>query len=255
MIHKTAIVDPDAKIGSSVDVGPYSIIGKNVTIAENTTVGAYSHIEFADIGKNCKISYYVCIGAPPQDVKYAGKKTKVVIGDNCVIREYGTIHRASDTDMTRVGNDCYLMAYIHIGHDCIVGNEVIMANCASLGGHTHIEDYAVLGALVGVHQFGRIGKLTMLGAGTMAAQDIPPYTIASGDRAKLFGLNIVGLRRKNYSPEKIRILRKAYRVLFSSKKPLKESLKQLEKDEKLIPEVKYLVNFVKTSERGVCRSR
>lgn len=254
MIHSTAIVDPNAEIDPSVEIGPYSIIGRNVTIGKNTTIGAYSHVEFTEIGENCRISYYVCLGAPPQDIKYTGRKTKVVIGDNCTIREYSTIHRASKTEVTKVGNGCFLMSYIHIGHDCVLGEEVIMANCASLGGYTHIEDYAVLGALVGVHQFSRIGTLTMLGAGTMAAQDIPPYTIACGDRAKLYGLNIIGLRRRHLLPEKIKILKSAYHSLFTSKKPFDESLKQLEKNENNTAEVEHLIKFIKTSERGIARS-
>jgi UDP-N-acetylglucosamine acyltransferase len=254
MIHNTAIVDPTAELDSSVEVGPYAIIGKSVKIRKNTVIGAYSHIEHADIGENCNISYYVCIGAPPQDIKYAGKKTRVVIGDNCIVREYSTIHRASKTDETTVGKNCYLMSYIHIGHDCVIGDEVTMANCASLGGHTHIENYAVLGALVGVHQFSRIGELTMLGAGTMAAQDVPPYTMACGDRAELFGLNVIGLKRRKYSTEKIKSLKTAYHILFSSKKPLKEALEQLEKNEKPTAETKHLVDFIRSSKRGICHS-
>jgi len=175
MIHKTAIINPKAEIHPSVEIGPYAIIGENVIIEENTIIGAYSYIEYAHIGKNCKIAQSVCIGTAPQDFKYKGNVTYAIIGNNCTVREFSTIHRGSSTEKTLVGDGCYLMAYSHIGHDCCVGKEVIMANVASLGGHVYVEDYVVFGALAAAHQFVRIGKLSMIGAGSMVTLDVTIY--------------------------------------------------------------------------------
>ncbi|MDI6640841.1 MAG: acyl-ACP--UDP-N-acetylglucosamine O-acyltransferase [Elusimicrobiota bacterium] len=255
MIHKTAIVERQAEIDPSVEIGPYAIIGKDVVIKKNTVIGSYSYVEHSEIGENCKISHSVTIGAEPQDLKYKGKKTKVIVGNNCIIREYTTIHRGSHTDFTKIGSGCYLMAYSHVAHDCEVGDEVIMANCATLAGHVKIEDSAVLGGLVAVHQFCRIGKLSLVGGGAMVSKDVIPFVIASGDRARIYRLNIVGLKRKKFDEETIKNIQLAYKILFQSKMLFTDALKYLEeltKTNNLGSEVEHLIYFIKTTSRGIC---
>jgi len=255
MIHKTAIIDKSAEIDSSVDIGPYVIIGKEVKIKRGVFIGAYSFIEFATINENCKIYQNVCIGTPPQDLKYKNEKTYVIIGNDCIIREFATIHRASLTEYTTIGKKCYLMAYSHVAHDCILGEGVIMANCASLGGHVQIDDRAVIGGLAAIHQFCKVGKLAMLGGGTMVTMDVPPFVVACGDRVKLYGLNYVGLKRNEFSKETIDNLKYAYKTLFMSKLSLTVALERLENYniEKKDKEIEYLINFIKSSKRGICR--
>lgn len=256
MIHPTAIVNPKANIDPTVEIGPYVIIGDSVNIGKNSSIGAYSYIEYANIGDNCKISTNVVIGTVPQDFKYKDKKTYVVIGDNVTIREFATLHRGSLTDSTKIGAGCYLMAYSHAGHDCILGKEVVLANCGSLGGHVQIDDYAIIGGLVAIHQFCKIGKLCMLGGGTIVTMDVMPYTLGVGNRVKLYGLNLVGLKRRNFSAITIEKIKNAYRILFQSKMPLTEALNQLEsinKDKNQYDkEVENMIQFIHSSKRGIC---
>ncbi len=253
-IHPTAIIHPDTRIGPDVEIGPYTVIDEGVKIGRGTKIGPYVHIEGeTEIGENCQIYTGVILGTAPQDWKYRNEKTRLTIGDGTLIREYVTINRGTAMKgETKIGKRCFLMAYAHIAHDCTIGDEVIMANNATIGGHVEIGDYAVLGGLVAVHQFVRIGKLAMLGGGAMASLDVPPFTQACGDRAKLYGLNIIGLRRHGYSRETITALKKAYRILFRSKLMLRKAIEKIE--ERLNnQEVKYLVDFLKTSNRGFCR--
>jgi UDP-N-acetylglucosamine acyltransferase len=256
MIHPTVIIDKTANIDPSVNIGPYAIIGESVSIGKNTTIGAYSYIEFSNIGTDCKISNNVCIGTPPQDFKYKDKKTNVIMGNNVTIREFATVHRASLLDSTKIGDNCYLMAYSHAGHDCILGKEVVLANCASLGGHVQIDDWAVIGGLVAIHQFCKVGKLCMLGGGTIATMDVPPYTLSCGDRVKLYGLNLVGIKRRNFSHSTVEKLKNAYRILFMSKMPLTEAVNYLEsinsEKSKFDPEVDNMIKFIRSSKRGIC---
>jgi len=257
LIHKTAIIDKDAKIEESVEIGPYTIIGGNVKIGKNTKIGPHSFLENCEIGENCKISNSVSIGNEPQDLRFKGNLTKVIIGNNCIIREFTTIHRGSHTDLTRLGDNCYIMAYSHIAHDCIVGNDVIMANCATLAGHVTVEDGAILGGLVAVHQFCRIGKLAMIGGGAMVSKDVPPFTIASGDRARLYGINVVGLKRRGFDNTKIRNIQRAYRLLFESKLIFSDAfqiLQDIHADENLGPDIQHFIDFIKLSKRGICHS-
>jgi len=256
MIHPTAIINPNAKIDKSVEIGPYVVIGEDVNIGKNTKIGAHAYIEYSTIGENCSISQSVCLGTPPQDFKYKNKKTLAIIGNNCTFREFATVHRGSMTDATRIGDNCYFMAYSHAAHDCVFGKEVVMANCASVGGHVFLDDYCIVGGLVAIHQFCKIGKLCMLGGGTIVTMDVPPYTLACGDRVKLHGLNVVGLKRRNFSLDTIKKIKSAYKLLFMSKKPLSEALAELEfinKDSRMYDkEVENLINFIKSSKRGVC---
>jgi len=252
-VHLTAIIHPSAAVHSSVKIGPYTIIGPECVLEENVQIGSYCRIEYAIIKKNTRIFDSVCIGTLPQDIKFKGEKTLAVIGENCVIREFVTIHRGTVTKMTSVGNNCYLMAYSHIAHDCKVGNDVIIANCGTLAGHVSIEDGVNIGGLVAIHQYTRVGKLAMLGGGAMVSKDVPPYVIVAGDRAELRGVNIIGLKRKGFNREKIKKIKEVYKKLFRSKLPLSEAIKKIESENNYPEEVKYMIEFIKTSKRGICR--
>jgi UDP-N-acetylglucosamine acyltransferase len=252
-VHPTAIIHPSAVVHSSVKIGPYTIIGPECVLEENVQIGSYCRIEYAIIKKNTRIFDSVCIGTLPQDIKFKGEKTLAVIGENCVIREFVTIHRGTVTKMTSVGNNCYLMAYSHIAHDCKVGNDVIIANCGTLAGHVSIEDGVNIGGLVAIHQYTRVGKLAMLGGGAMVSKDVPPYVIVAGDRAELRGVNIIGLKRKGFNREKIKKIKEVYKKLFRSKLPLSEAIKKIESENNYPEEVKYMIEFIKTSKRGICR--
>ncbi len=252
-IHPTAIIHPTAVIHPTVKIGPYTIIGPECEIEENVQIGSYCRIEYAVIKKNTKIFDSVCIGTLPQDVKFKGEKTLAIIGENCVIREFVTIHRGTTSKITSVGNNCYLMAYSHIAHDCKVGNDVIIANCGTLAGHVIVEDGVNIGGLVAIHQYTRIGKLSMLGGGAMVSKDVPPYVIVVGDRAELRGINIVGLKRKGFNREKIKKIKEVYKKLFRSKLPLSEAIKKIEMEDELTEEIKYMIEFIKNSKRGICR--
>ncbi len=256
MIHPTAIVDKNAKISNGVEIGPYTVIGEEVEIGENTYIGPHCVIEYAKIGRNNKLIAGCYIGTPPQDYKYCGEKTYVEIGDDNIIREGVSIHRGTPQGykVTKVGSGCFLMANSHIGHDCVVGNKVIMVNSAALAGHTTVEDNVILSGLVGVHQFTRIGKLAMISGGGMVNQDIIPFVIAQGDRAKPVGLNIVGLKRAGFNVEQIKNIKYAFKVLFYSGLRLEQALEKLEK-ENISDEVNHIIKFCRGSKRGISRPR
>jgi len=257
MIHSTAIVHPTAEIAESADIGPYAIVEEHVVIGEGTQVGPHTVIrQNTVIGRDCDVFQFASIGERPQDLKYSGEETRVIIGDNNVIREYVTVHRASvhGDGKTELGDHNFLMAYAHVAHDCKIGNHVIMANGATLGGHIEIQDHAILGGLSAAHQFVRIGTHCIISGLTGIPQDIPPYTMAAGERARLYGLNVTGLKRHQFSEETLRSLKKAYRLLFRSKLPLSQAVQSVLDDEiASVPEVAHLVNFVRHSERGICR--
>jgi len=254
-IHPTAIVEPDAKIADGAEIGPFCIVGKKVKIGKNTKFTSNVVIEHTEIGKDCTVYPFTSIGLPPQDIRYKGEKTKVKIGNNNVIREYSTIHRASVSGdkITSIGDDNFFMAYVHIAHDCKVGNNVIMANASTLGGHVTVDDYCFLGGLVAVHQFSRIGAYSMIGGFSAITKDIPPYTTASGDRAKLYGLNAIGLKRQNFSDSQVRSLKQAYKLLFRSKLTVKEAIALLRQEGNLSEEVRNLIDFIEENKRGICR--
>jgi UDP-N-acetylglucosamine acyltransferase len=256
MIHPTAIIHPTVQLASGVSVGPYTIIGEQVRIGTGTQVGAHVVIErWTEIGSNNQIFQFASVGAAPQDLKYQGEETWLVIGDRNRIREFATLHRGT-TDgggRTQVGSDNLFMAYAHVAHDCQVHNRVVMANAATLAGHVEVEDHAILGGLVAVHQFCRIGCHTMISGGAMIAQDIPPYTIAQGDRAKTIGINLVGLKRRGFPEATIRGIKNAYRLVFRSGLRLEEALERVEGEFGMIPEVRHFTAFIKESQRGVAR--
>lgn len=254
-IHPTAIISPDAKISDGVEIGPYTVIGPEVEIGENTYIGPSCIIEYARIGKNNQIYGHAFIGTPPQDYKYHGEKTYIEIGDSNIIREGVSLHRGSPlTGLTKIGSGCFFMANSHVGHDCRLGDNIIMVNSAAAAGHTHIENNAIISGLAGIHQFTRIGKFAMLSGGAMANQDIIPYVIAQGDRAKPVGLNIVGLKRNGFKPEIIKAIKYVFKTLFFKGLKLEEAITKLSQ-ENLPQEAKDILEFCKNTKRGIARPR
>jgi UDP-N-acetylglucosamine acyltransferase len=256
MIHETAIVDPKAELDSSVSVGPYSVISDNVTIGAGTTIGSHVVIEpYVSIGPDCRIFQYAAIGATPQSLKFQGEKTFVKIGRKNIIREFVTIHRGTGFGggVTETGEENFIMAYSHIAHDCRIGSHVVLSNNATLGGHITIGNYATVGGLVAIHQFVRIGDFAFVGGKAAVVKDIPPYMIAAGDRAKLHGLNTVGLKRQGFTNQTVSHLKKAYRLIFRIGITLNEAIERVIAEVEQIPEVISLVDFIKSSERGITR--
>jgi len=256
VIHKTALVSKKAVIGDDVEIGPFCIIGDHAVIGNGTRLISNVIIEGkTEIGAHCTVYPFAYLGAPPQDLSYKDEPTAVKIGNNNVIREYVTVHRASTRGdgVTEIGDKNYLMGYVHIAHDCKIGSGIVMANAATLAGHVHIHDRAVIGGVVAIHQFTRIGSYAMLGGFSGFGQDIPPYTMASGPRAKLFGLNSIGLKRNGFSDETINVLKKAYKILFRDKLTLKDALDKVKKELPRIAEIKVLVDFIEENKRGICR--
>ena len=255
-IHPTAIISPEATLAEGVEIGPYSIIGPDVHIGRNTIIGPHVVIETGtDIGEENRISPFASIGGDPQDLKYRGEPTRVVIGNRNTIREYVTISRSTihDIGVTMIGDDNLLMAYVHVAHNCKLENHIVMANSANLAGHIHVEDYAIIGGLTGIRQFTRIGAHCIVGGASAVAKDIPPYVMASGNFARLFGLNIVGLKRRAFAEETIAALKEAYRIVFRSKLLLSTALRKVEEEVEDLPEVRQFLDFIRKSERGICR--
>lgn len=258
-IHPTAIIDPKAELDSSVSVGPYSIIHANVRIDAGTAIESHSVISGPTIiGKNNTIASFTTIGANPQDLKYDGEPTELIVGDGNKIREYASIHRGTvqGGGKTIIGNNNLLMSYIHIAHDCTIGNHVIMSNVATMAGHVQVGDCATIGGLVAVHQFGRIGKYSYIGGVSGINLDVPPYVIITGtrNRTRISGINKIGLRRKGFSRETIGKIDTAYRIIFRSPDLLlKDALEIAKKEIQECPEVDDMVRFFEESERGVVR--
>jgi UDP-N-acetylglucosamine acyltransferase len=256
-IHPSAVVSARAELAAGVKIGPYSIIGDHVKVGKDTNIGSHVVIEGRTvIGERNNIYPFVSIGSPPQDVGYKGEDTRVVIGNDNIIREYCTINRATTKQewVTIVGNNNYLMISSHIGHDCVVGDHVIMANAATLGGHTIVGDYASLGGLAAAHQFVRIGAYAFIGGLTGIPQDIPPYMIAAGERAKLHGPNQIGLRRHGFSNEVILGLKKAYRIIWRETSIFSEGVARVREEMESFPELEVLLDFIVNSKRGITRS-
>jgi UDP-N-acetylglucosamine acyltransferase len=255
-IHPTAIIASDAQLAEGVEVGPYSIIGADVKIGKNTIIGPHTVIDnYTHIGEGCHIFQFCSIGAAPQDLKFGGEKTRVIIGNFNTIREFVTIHRSTTADIgvTIIGDHNLIMAYVHVAHNCKLGNNIIMSNAATLAGHIHIEDYAIISGLTGIHQFCRLGAHCMIGGASAVVKDVPPYAIAQGNHAKLFGLNLIGLKRRNFPEKTINALKDAYRIIFRSDLLLEAALKKAKNEVEDIPEVNHFIKFIQESERGVCR--
>ncbi len=257
MIHPTAIIDPMAEIGEGVDIGPYSVIEQDASIGEGTKIGPHVVIrEGTRIGKRCHIYQFASIGEAPQFLGYKGEKTFLQMGDHNIVREFTTLHRGTvkGGGKTVIGNENFFMAYAHVAHDCQIGNQVIMANGATLAGHIMIEDHAVIGGLSAIHQFCQVGTHAFISGLTGVSLDIPPYMLASGSRAKLFGLNTVGLKRHRFSEETLKALKKAYRIIFRSGLTLEKAMKKVEEEEiSKTPEVQHLLQFIQRSKRGISR--
>ena len=257
IIHPTAIVHPKARIGARVSIGPYSIVQEHVAIGAGTVVGAHCVLEGrTTIGGECEIFTGAVVGSIPQDLKYRGEETSLVIGDRNKIREYVTINpgTAGGLGKTVIGSDCLLMAYSHVAHDCVVGNHVIIANSAALAGHITVEDRAVIGGLVGLHQFTRVGTLSIIGGCSRVIQDIPPYATAVGYPAAVYGINSEGLKRAGASNEVKKQLHRAFKVLFHSKLSMSHAVEQVQAFTNRGPEIEHLLAFIRESKRGVARS-
>ncbi|RJR34572.1 MAG: acyl-ACP--UDP-N-acetylglucosamine O-acyltransferase [Desulfobacteraceae bacterium] len=255
-IHPAAVVSPRAEIAEDVEIGPYSVIGEHVSIGRSTVVGSHVIIDGnTRIGERNRIYPFVTLGTPPQDVGYRGEDTRLLIGDDNIIREYATVHRATTKQewVTSVGDRNYLMAYSHVAHDCILGNHVILANVATLGGHVHVGDHANLGGLAAVHQFVRIGAYAFVGGKSGVDRDVPPFMIIAGERAKLYGINRRGLRRQGLSPESIEGLKKAFQIIWRDNLQMAEGIRQAREKIPSTPELEMLLTFLESSKRGVLR--
>ena len=257
-VHPTAIVHPKARIDKGVSIGPYSVISERVKIGAGTRIGAHCVIEGrTTIGRECHIFTGAVIGSIPQDLKYRGEDSELIIGDRNRIREYVTINPGTEGggNKTIIGSDCLLMAYSHVAHDCIVGDHVVMANSAALAGHITVEDRAIIGGLVGVHQFVRIGQLAMVGGCSRVVQDVPPFSMVVGYPSKVFGLNNEGLRRAEIGNDVRDQLHRAYKVLFYSKLSMGHALEEVSRTiSDPTPALAHLLDFIRQSKRGVCRS-
>lgn len=254
-IHQHAVIHKNAKIGEHVTIGPFAVIGEDVVIGDHCEISPHVVIDgCTEIGEGCKFFPGASIGSPPQDLKYQGEKTRLVIGSQNVFREYVTINigTVGGGGVTRIGSSCLLMAYSHVAHDCQLGDHIVIGNCAALSGHITVEDYAIIGGLSGLHQFVRIGTHAILGGCSGVAQDVPPYMMASGERAKIYGLNSVGLKRRDFSEETMNALHKAYRLLYRSKLSLPHALERIKTEIPSNAEVDHLVAFIESSERGIC---
>ena len=256
MFHPSAIVHPGAKLGENVSIGAYSIVGEHVEIGSGTRIGPHVVIEGRTrIGRDNQIFQFASLGAAPQDKKYAGEPTQLEIGDGNTIREFCTLNcgTVQDAGVTRIGNDNWIMAYVHIAHDCRVGSHTIFANNAQLAGHVHVGDYAILGGFTGVHQFVRIGAHSFTAIATVLVHDLPPYVMAAGDTAKAYGINSEGLRRRGYPAEALAEIKHAYKTLYKSGLTLDEAKVQLAQQAQSSAEVRLLADFLQTSTRGIVR--
>jgi UDP-N-acetylglucosamine acyltransferase len=255
-IHSTAVISPSAQIGADCAIGPYAVIGDEVVLGKGVRIDGHCVIDGRTrIGDECHFFPFVSIGLPPQDLKFAGEQSETEIGSRTRIREFVTVHRgtAGGGGITRIGDDCFLMAQAHVAHDCLIGNNVIMANAATLAGHVLVEDGANIGAYSGVHQFCRVGREAYIGGYSVVVKDALPFALTVGNHAKCYGLNKVGMRRRGYSRETLSALHHAFHLLLSSKLNTTQAIERIREEIKNTPEVDELVRFVETSQRGVVK--
>lgn len=254
-IHPTAIVDPKAELGEDVWVGPYAIINPEVKIGRKTKIGSSVLLDSGTIiGENCEVCHKAVLGTPPQDLKYGGEKTYLKIGDNTIIREYASLNRGTKwRGETKVGKNCFIMMYAHIAHDCLLGDNVILANSVNLAGHIEIGDYAIVGGIVPVHQFVRIGEHSIVGGGFRIQKDVCPYMMVAGYPLRTVGINLVGLKRKGFSEKSIKLLKEVYKILFRSNLNTSQALEKIKKELEIIPEVKTILDFISSSQRGIIK--
>lgn len=254
MNDNMSIISKKAKIGRNVSIGPYCIIEDNVTIGDNTNIGSHTVIkEYTEIGKNCNIFSHCVIGEVPQDKKYDGEKSHLIIGDNNTIREFCTLNRGTvESGLTQIGDNCLFMAYVHIAHDCILKNDIILANGVQLGGHVNIDNYGIVGGMTPVHQFCKIGSHAFVGGGLRVVQDVPPYIIANGEPLKFSGINILGLRRRKFSSEQRNNIKKVYKLIYNSNYNLSQAIDQIENSFDCNDNsIKDIIKFIKSSSRGL----
>lgn len=255
-VHPTAIISPGAQLHPSVEVGPYAVIGPRVRLGAGTVVGSHAVLEGDTVlGEKNHVFHHASVGAPPQDLKYAGEETQLVIGDGNQIREFATLHKgtAGGGGVTRIGDRNLFMAYSHVAHDCKVGSGCVLANSAALAGHVELMDHVILGGLSAVHQFTRIGSHAFVAGGAMVVLDVPPYCMVQGDRAEQVGLNTVGLERHGYTADQVARVKDAYRILFRSKLPLAEAVQALTREHGGQSEIDALLAFIAQSKRGLTR--
>jgi UDP-N-acetylglucosamine acyltransferase len=255
-IHPTAVIAGSAVIGEGAQIGPYAVIGEEASIGPGTIIGSQAVIDnYTSIGANCHIHPHAVIGGPPQDLKYKGEKTFAKLGDNNVVREFTTINRgtAGGGGKTLIGNNNFFMAYSHVAHDCRIGNHAVIANCATLAGHILVEDYVTVGGLTPIHQFSRIGKYAFIGGSSAVSQDIVPFALASGFRAKIYGINRVGLKRHGFSKETRDTIKHAFKIIFHSGLNTPHALEKIAQEIQGCEEVDHLVNFIRESKRGISR--
>jgi UDP-N-acetylglucosamine acyltransferase len=256
MIHGSAIVDPAARIGSGVSIGPFSVIGPGVEIGDRTSIGSHVVIEGPTrIGCDNRIFAFSAIGGEPQDKKYHGEPTRLEIGDRNTIREYCTIHRGTtqDSGLTRIGDDNWIMAYVHVAHDCVVGSHTIFANAASIAGHSRVDDWAILGGFTLLHQFCQVGAHAFTSMGSIISRDVPPFVTVAGNFALPKGINSEGLKRRGFSSERILSIKRAYRTIYKSGLPLADARAELAAAADGAPDVRLMLDFIERSERSLIR--
>ncbi len=254
-ISDKAVISPDAVIGKDVSIGPFSIIESGVDIGNNAEIHSNVLIHSGtNIDSGVRVFHSAILGAEPQDLKYKGEKTKLEIGENTVIREFATISRGTVAHgKTVIGKKCYIMSYVHIPHDSVIGNNVIIANMVNMGGHVVIGDWAVIGGMVGIHQFTRIGAHSFIAFGVRVTQDVPPYILAGGTQLAYKGLNIIGLKRRGFTDEQIRDIKNAYNLIYGSEYNISDALKAVKDSVNMTEEVKNIIAFIEQSERGIIR--
>lgn len=252
-IHSTAVVDESAEVGPGVEIGPFCVIGPNVVIGEGSRIGPHVVIERdTHIGRDCRVHPGAVLGGDPQDLKYSGEAALLVVGDRTVVRECVTLNRGTSArGRTEIGSDCLIMAYAHVAHDCLLGDHVVIANAVNMGGHCDIGDWVIVGGVTAIHQFVQIGAHAFVGGSSAVRKDVPPFVKAAGDPLKLFGLNTVGLQRRGFSDAERAELRRAYRLLFQSKRNLREALGEARLELDSATHVETLLGFIERSERGV----
>ena len=257
-IHPTAVIHPGAELAQDVVIGPFSVVGEHVKIGRGTRLVSHVYVEgWTEIGERCQLYPYASIGTPPQHLQYKGEPTRVIIGHDNILREYVTVNRGTvpGGGVTTIGHHNFLMAYVHVAHDCYLGNHLIMANAATLAGHITVGDHAIIGGLVGIHQYVRVGTYVMIGGCSAVGRDVPPFMRAAGGyRAQLYGVNSIGLKRQGFSNERIAVLKRAYEMLFRSGHRMAEAIKRARDEFRDHADVMELIAFLDGSKRGICRS-
>jgi UDP-N-acetylglucosamine acyltransferase len=256
-IHQNAVVSPNARLGDHVTVGPFAVIEDDVVIGDGTWVGPHAYVASGTrMGHECKIHPFASVGGPPQDLKYKGEPTLLEMGDRCTVREYATLNRGTvETGKTVIGSDCLFMANTHVGHDCRVGNRVIMANSVALGGHVHLGDWVIIGGGTPIHQFCKVGEHAMIGGGFRVVKDVPPFILAGQEPLVFEGLNSVGLKRRGFQPHTMEVLEGTYSLLYRSNLNVSQAVAQIRESVELTPEVHTVLSFIASSKRGIISGR